>query len=1240
MVQASATRAAHEETGFDDRWLRQAFRWDAVQHLLREGKLLNLYYDFEATDLNTMFAAPTQFCGKIVDVQGRIIDRVKLQIQVPEDVAISPQAAIVTQSDPAELYSPVGRVSPHIAAGQILLFFRNPYRKLWDMQEHEALTITKTGDKEEEVRAYTVASPDGLQKATFRIHQGGKFLSMPYPDEARLPDGANTYRDADGTRWKKIASPAMTKGHNIGRYDDRLLWSFLHRAMSDETFLTHTKKFKRFRADTLALAKMVALLDNEGEQGFKPGQKLHPTTGKPYAAFTLSSLMEANTREAVPERGIDEGVRMPDGSKYDRGYAHADAEYDVDADIALDMYLHMRDATTVSIIEDHADFDRIKPFLMGGEVFEMRPLRAFARDVFPHGAQLHLGVCVNINEEIEERRQALLIRTDTDQPLSNYTFRGKGLVDMSVDELAVMLQAQRGKPDALCEVLDLRKNPRVVPGELAFARGKAHHPDKHEENRRFVLANEALCDRLMQAHSKTMPPMPDYRTLRNPQAEEHLFTSIASPKRYEFTMDGKTTLLNETVHSEWTKALRRNRTIDSLLRRAVKPQTVEFEVRLDTLESFIERMQSVDRQLQRYLNHEGEGHAVTAERPFALLPAPEKTFIPPRWDHAPNPDKPGSTKRVRHVVSQKECEVLTANAVEYLWILRAELLHEFHDNTTHFTVQDRHGHNMPFDQLNRMKTGDLADRLRTGEYQLNMESLNWSAELLARMFRDAGRVEWVKHYWQEQGQPERVEEWQQWERYFGDLKALRMHGAPHEDPDEARWMTAAKALKETARIRANLRRDDVRATENQWGAWDIFMPDNAKAEPVLDACEKLCHQQLIDNPVSPQRWARLGYDSNTGLPVEHAPYTLPAGAPIITIDVPDRMLEQPLSHHDVGPTLLMLNPDEAQRAALAAADAQTYLLLRGAQTGRTFLAAKPTLLGPEEIAPIPYFREVYDAARTRYEDSGEIAPRADNFVPLAVEALAPVPTPIEPSAQTIKIPRTEDFMATVSPVLGYRDRKLSGLVLQDYGFTPTVGAARLQQMQPREHGQGLVESGWEVQAQVERVRTYSLKQVREQISIGREQARAATALGLDSVEALREAVAQDAVQKKAVEQAGLKSLPSLRKLVAKDSMTPQDALHYGYASLTDMKSKITALFADRQRGMERDDNLIHFVDIAPAVREHMRWHNPARRPDVSVEGGALASTEGAASRPVLPDARKVRGAPTISRTHEAPQRRA
>lgn len=1227
-----------------DHWLRKQFRWDDVEHLIKTGRILSLVYDTETTDLNHTFSAMTQFSGKIVDLQGRIIDQVKLDIMVPEDVAISPQAALVTQSHPDALYQREGRVLPHIAAGKIMQFFRNPYRKLWDQLADHAITLTGATGGEEEVRVYTITSSDGEKKAEIRLHQGGKFLSYRYPDEERLPDGALTYRDEDGTRWKQIAAPAMTEGHNIRRFDDRVLWSALHRAVSDEIFLTHTKKYRRFRVDTLDVAKLVSLLDQGGENGFKHGVSVDKTSGRRYASYNLSSLMEANTRDANPERGLDEGIRMPDGSKYDRRLAHANADYDVDATIALKAYMRKRAPDIVRVVESNADFDRIKPFLIGGEGFAMHPLRAFVRNIYPQTARLHFGVCVNINEEIEERRQAVMIRTDLDQPLDQYTYRGKKLLEMSVEELSMMLKSQRDKPDALCEIIDLRKNPPVVPAEMAFQRGIGGDPERHEANRRFVMAHEELCRKLIQAHSMAMPPMPDYKSIRNPQAEEHLFTSIAAPKRYEFEMDGRKTLLTETVHAEWVKALRRTRNIDGVLRRALKPHAIEFEERVDTLEDFVRRVKAVDEQLQKYCgltdaaapadiepakNDDAEDSPGRAARsPFKMLPVPDQNFIPPKWDYVPDEEHEGKRKRVPHVVTPEECAELTKHATEYLWKLRAELMYEFHDHSTRFTVHDRFGHEVDFPSLNRMKQGDLADRLRTGEYKIHMESLNWNSELVARMFRDADRIGWVKKYMSDQGREADVRNWEKWEEYFAAERALRMHGAPHEDPDQQRWMTASKALKEIARIRGNLRSGaDLRAGDGQLGQWDIYVRGGDEAEKILEACEKLAHQQLTQNPLTEEKLRLLGYDSkNRGLPIEHAPYQVPADAKILTIEVPDRMLEEPLHHHNVANKILMLNPDAAQREALAQAGKDTYLFLRGKQTGRTFLAAKPVVLSKEIIAPSPYFREVYGAASNRFEDSGMPSPAADQFVPLAVEALEPVPGKIDRAVQTIKIARWEDFIATVSPTLGYRDAQLTGLVVKDYGFNPKPGTVRLQGMKKDDATSALTESGWEVPTKVTRVRTLTLKQAKDMIKAGRDQVEAAVALNLDSVEALRLALSQNRIKEARVEKAGLKSLKKLRRLMDEQSFTPRDATHYGFASLTEMKSKLTALFVDQDLDATRDDNHIHFIDIDAADKSKMVWHLPTRRSMVGLEDVVHHQQQDSG-----PDASNVRGGPAIER---------
>ena len=1237
---------AHALTGDTpaDRWLRKQFNWGNVEDLIREGKLLTLTYDFEANDLNTTSAAPTQFAGKITTLDGRVIDEIELHIQVPEDKSIAAAAALVTRSDPEALYRVTGRIPPHIAAGRITRFFRSPYRRLWDLLQDHAITVTSASGREEEVRVYTITSPDGSKHADIRLHQGGKILSVSYPDE-HMPDSSVTYRDADGTRWKRIAAPAITEGHNIRRYDDRLLWNFLHRSMCEKIFLTHTKEFRRFRVDTLDLAKLSVLLDPSGQNGFRPGVKIDPKTGKHYRAFTLTSLMEANTRDPNPEIGLDEGVRMPDGSKYDRNRAHASAAYDVEATIALKAYIRKRLPALVRLIEKHADFDRVKPFLIMGEDFKPHPVMAFARNVYPLDARLHFGVCVNINEEVEERRQAVMIRTDTDQSLADYTFNGEKLLNMTVDQLTAMLEKQRGQPEALCEVVDLRKNPPLVPADMAFDRGLGGDPEKQEKNRNFIIEHEDFCHRLMEAHTRAMPPMPDYTTIRNPRPEEHLFTAIAAPKRYEFEDDGKKVLLTEKVHTEWIRALGQNRRIDATLRRAIEPQDIESENRADSLAEFIERMKAVDKTLNKYL---GFNHAATAseiqsemsdfggDKPatgkrrkttYQFLPSPDKSFTPPNWDIVRDPNNENKKIKVPHHMTQEECTQLTANAVEYLWKLRAELMYEFHDNSTHFTVQDRYGHNVPFPALNKMRQSDLANYLRIGEYTIHMEELNVSSPLIAKMFRDAGRIPWVKQYMARQGRVDDVQTWEAWESIFAAERALAFHGEPNVDVDKQRWITSAKGLRDVERIQANLGVDGLRAQEDQWGLWEVFVRDNPEAERILAQCARLYRKQMEKNPLTKEALEATGYDPKTGQPFEHAIYEVPPGAKMLTIDVPDKMLEAPLSHPYVAHKILMLNPDAAVREILLKAEPGTYVVLRGAKTGRKYLAAKPVVLPDEAISANMYYQPIYEQAAVRYLDSDMPVPPIKDFLPLAVEALEPVPGRVNHTAQTLKISRSDDFVATVSPALGHvSDRRtpLTGLIFHD--FVPIVGVARLQSMLKDSPKHVPTESGWEIPVQVNKVRTLTLAQARQWISTGIRQMEVAIGFGKNSIESLRTALDEGSIQEESAKNAGFKSLNALHKFMNEKSLTPQEAIHYGFASLADMRSSLTTMFTSQEIEISRDDNKIHLVDIDPPDKMNMTWYRPALRNKVHIPDDVIDITPTQS-----PDPTRIFGGPHIER---------
>jgi len=386
----------------------------------------------------------------------------------------------------------------------------------------------------------------------------------------------------------------------------------------------------------------------------------------------------------------------------------------------------------------------------------------------------------------------------------------------------------------------------------------------------------------------------------------------------------------------------------------------------------------------------------------------------------------------------------------------------------------------------------------------------------------------------------------------------------------------------------------------------------------------LVKDQLDKNPFTPEAQLIAGYNPDDGYPIDHVPYEVPAGAKKLVIDVPDHMIDRYdkenhrleqnfLSHPLVASKIIMFAPDDAQRQELAHADKNTFLFLRGQQTGRVWLAAKPQDIH-EKMPWNHYYDPIYKAAIKRFNDSGMTPPATKDLVPIAVEALEPVPSKtIDTSLQTVQVPDWDKFVATVSPVLGNRGRgapKLTGFVIKkDSEIVPESGPVRLLGMVKDPH-KGQTESGWEVSTMIKKdgVRTRTLKDVialttvgsaQQKVAVGlvntgHEQMKVAAKQGENLVEALGKALLDGLITEPQAQAVGMKDLESLQKLMEKESFTPRDADHYGYASLDGMKKEITAMFVDRKLPKNSPDNLIHFVDIEPVDEAKMSWFKSGR----------------------------------------------
>ena len=242
-------------------------------------------------------------------------------------------------------------------------------------------------------------------------------------------------------------------------------------------------------------------------------------------------------------------------------------------------------------------------------------------------------------------------------------------------------------------------------------------------------------------------------------------------------------------------------------------------------------------------------------------------------------------------------------------------------------------------------------------------------------------------------------------------------------------------------------------------------------------------------------------------------------------------------------------------------------------------------------------------------------------MPVAFEELAPVPGKVDPTLQTLKIARWEDFMATVSPVLGYREGRLTGLVIKDYDLKPKPGMARLQGMAADKVKGGIEESGWEVSAEITAVRSMTLKEVKDRVRASKVLGRAAEILDLPDVESLRKKMDAGLVTEDMAATAGFKTVRQFKKELAQEIFTHADAYRYGFAGVADMQSKLSQLFVDDKVDPSAETNRLHFIDFNPVDKSSMVYHKPARRALVEIAGADGTEEKGkAASATAVPPA--------------------
>lgn len=1124
-----------------------------------------------------------------------------------------------------------------IKAGQSIL---DESDILWNSSLSDVQRIKSRPVKIENVRFYYYQHPDGTEEV-IRLHNNGKQLSR----QVKEPNQKSSYFDIDGNPWVKTFSNADSRGFNSIAFDSKILKQFGFLSLLPGIIFDRLKQNHLFQTDIRVALKASVAYNDKGAFGIQPGKATHPVTGKQFVSFGLSATMEANG----PERhGMDGTIRMPDGSLYERRLGHLDALYDIDATDALAGFIRQHNPEIMRQLELNADLESYQTFLIGHDGFNDRPLRSFIRNNYPHSPSVHVGVCIGLEQDISEIRQGLIARTDIDTPLELYQYKGKYLFGghetpadllMSQADIEEMLREQKkaSNPDALFEVVNIRKNQAVFDDHLAYVRGKVSNPEWQQRQRTAILNSFMLHNRqtvIMAALQKITPQFLGAVDTSITRVEEETHTRFQKPKAlYLLSSNGSQPapdVINAHAEIIWDQA----DNIDHTLRRVLGgPEPLEWIDEIpdhqhkDILEAFLDKITKAKKDLQKYQTQ-------IAKNPIVLVePDADKPIIP--WkpkSRKEDSDEEDSDEEDNIKIDDKETEnqiihQCCLNAVEYLWKLRAVHRAAFYDVSNSYRIYDRYNHEVPTPDLLGTHESILSQRLSSGEYSIKFEGLRFSSEQIVRMFMTTpGRLDWIKkrleqkiqlhgaepvskesfdktdYYWKE------LSRWEKWQEHYEATAALHLWGPPHLEARDHPWMSGQRALEEIKDIKANLRiGGDLRATEDKLGLWEILISNRDQSEEILNQLEQHIKLMLKKYQLTPERKNLLGYHDRKTLygaknnPIEAIKYEIPAQNCVLLLDVPDSLLASPLRHLEKGSNLIpVILPYADLKPQLTRPDLS--ILFRGQESGKIFLGAKTSCL--DDIHDNPWFNDLYAEADTHHINAGGSSIRNNsNLVWLKAER-TPSDTPLalrspDITLQTIKLRRPDFFDATVSTKLSHKPVLLTGYIDRLDTPPPHTGVARLQEMTPvgasssASVEQKYVETGWERPISIKTVKVLNLDEFKKTISRSIKFHNLTTQLGITSPHDVKDYIHSDEDARKY----GFKNRDDFEREALLDILTQQEILSMGYSSFEDARGKVRHLFSDKDRSEADSQAKVVVVNFQNAEKSATTYYQPARRPD-------------------------------------------
>lgn len=537
--------------------------YDSISHHLEAGKLIEIFYDFEASDKDARHAAPKEYAALAFDLQGRLLARLRLPIAIAQEDPYAIGAALVGRI-------PVETLEEgwpgHIAAAMIQNFLSRNAR----------------------------LNPDamGLSPAHFSDGKSGFHYDLFWPDRPRgqrleIHESGQRFRFVGEEKWRKVYG--LSQPFNGEHYDDVMASHWFSRLGFAHLFPASQKRHDTYREDVRAKAIWEWAFGRQGREGLQLPARWHRKTRRNVLSTRLGDILLANSQTENRARGASGGVVYYDGRSPDPDILHASDE-DVAGTAALSFYLRQIDPSGMRFLSEIGDTDKYKAFLQDGQEFGDRPPVGFVH--YDEGMLTRgIGMLMATDDAYGDERRALLFNLGHDP---------SAILPLGHEQLRPLL-VQRHNP--VFVPLVLNRTPQVADFKRAYAAGAGANlnPEQIHQRRHMLLNEQGFIQRVMETRYDLTHPSPPPNIVTSRALEDDSYNHYGDLKypSYVDPVSGRRKAIPQDIYARAKDKWDFMRAFDGHLRKVTEGHAVEYNETPEAVTEYKKRFEEAEKALTK-----------------------------------------------------------------------------------------------------------------------------------------------------------------------------------------------------------------------------------------------------------------------------------------------------------------------------------------------------------------------------------------------------------------------------------------------------------------------------------------------------------------------------------------------------------------------------------------------------------------------------------------------------------------